>query len=216
MTKSPPKNFPGLKLKYKKLSKLECFEPETDKNEKSQIAKTADNSICELEIPRLSDLPHVSPIYFDRVFQLLSIDDILTIFLAIMSEQKKVIIVSHNTADLVPVIWTLLGFMYPFEWSLPKVPVFFGDEGEDRLSGAVNSPLNTLYGMTNEAFEIAFKEIEELEETMIVDLRYAYCLEEDQKTIKTPKELSKFDVLGLKPITHGLSKVFKECKFCNS
>ena len=61
--------------------------------------------------------------YFDRTFQLLSIDDIMTIFLALMSEEKKLIFVSDNTADLMPVIWTCLGFIYPFEVQITKIPV---------------------------------------------------------------------------------------------
>ena len=61
--------------------------------------------------------------YFDRVFELLSIDDIFTIYTALMTESKKIVFVTRNTADLLPLIWTLMGFMYPFEWVQTKIPV---------------------------------------------------------------------------------------------
>jgi hypothetical protein len=49
----------------------------------------------------------------------------MDIYLCLMSEYKKILFISDNVADLTSVIWTLLGFMYPFEWKRPAIPVLF-------------------------------------------------------------------------------------------
>lgn len=143
------------------------------------------SKVCELQLPTLSELPHVSPIYFDRVFQLMSIEDIMLIYQAIMSEEKRILIVSHNAADLVPIMWTLLGFMCPFEWALPKVPVFWGDESMDTIEGTVNSCFNILVGMTHKAYDRLLRsgDIDYLNDTLIVDLRGVYCTHQKIKMV---------------------------------
>ena len=78
------------------------------------------------------------------MFQLLSIDDILTLYTALMSEEKRIFVVSDNTADLVPVIHTLLSFMYPFEPSLPVEPMKWSPDVDND---------NIITGMTGKIFD---------------------------------------------------------------
>jgi hypothetical protein len=121
--------------------------------------------------------------HFDRTFQLLSIDDIMTIFLALMSEEKKLIFVSDNTADLVTVIWTCLGLMYPFECVISKIPVLIYDQTKDfanqKQSELQNSPQTIVIGMSGEAFDQIINNIENPDITIIVDMRDAYCKSSD-------------------------------------
>ena len=53
---------------------------------------------------------------------MLSIDDIMTEFNTMMTEQN-VVVVSKYHYDLMPIIWTLMSLMYPFEWHLTKLAI---------------------------------------------------------------------------------------------
>lgn len=148
------------KVSYKAFVKdmEEGKQPKKLIEEKDDEKQTKDRyDIIALNIPNHAALPHVSPMYFDRVFELLSIDDIFTIYTALMSENKKIVFVSRNTADLLPVIWTLIGFMYPFEWVQNKIPVMHAgllldNEKDLEQFEILNAPMNQLIGMSEEAY----------------------------------------------------------------
>lgn len=57
----------------------------------------------QIKIPMKNQLPFQNNIYFDRLFQLLSPDDIVSIFTALLTEEKSILIVSRKKFDLMAV-----------------------------------------------------------------------------------------------------------------
>ena len=102
---------------------------------------------------------------FDRVFNLLSVNDIFTLYTALMSEAKKIVFVSSNPQDLLPLNLVLTSFMHPFEWQLPRIPVGIVLEDDRSSSQSSAQLLNSLFplllGFTPETYELALSNIDE-------------------------------------------------------
>jgi hypothetical protein len=58
----------------------------------------------------------------ERLFQLMSVDEVMAMYEVLMSEERSILVVSQSKFDLVAVLTSLLSLMYPFEWQLSCIP----------------------------------------------------------------------------------------------
>lgn len=70
--------------------------------------------------------------FFDKFFSQIRSEEIVAIYTALLSEEKTILVVCDNPNDLVPMVTTLLELMFPFEWSLPRIPFLVVPNLEDK------------------------------------------------------------------------------------
>jgi hypothetical protein len=78
-------------------------------------------------VPSLTQLPYVSPMYYDRFLQMLKVEDIVMLFTLLLSEEKSILIVCREKFDFIPVVLSLMSLMHPFEWPFPVIPFVTSD-----------------------------------------------------------------------------------------
>lgn len=108
-------------------------------------------------------------------------------FTALITEEKTILIVSRRKFDLIAVVQSLFGLMYPFDWQLVAIPFLYSDPDypNEGLFQLINNILNIVIGIHDTAYEdlkrVAEEETEHLSRVMVLDLRGAYCECEDNE-----------------------------------
>ena len=95
-----------------------------DKKNKGKTKPTTLN----MSLPSLEFLPYENPSFYQTLFQILSVAQIIEIFTYLLFE-RSVIIVAHEIENLLPTIFALKSFLYPLRVCM-IIPHLFND-GED-------------------------------------------------------------------------------------
>ena len=73
-------------------------------------------------MPAINKLPYANPKSFDLLFKLLRVDEVVSLYTALMTEEKSILVVSQSKYDLVLIVDALISLMYPFKWELNCLP----------------------------------------------------------------------------------------------
>jgi hypothetical protein len=176
-----PPSIPGITIKYKINSEILKQEINKDvKKDKEKCAHCSKSHVC-LKIPADNKLPYVNQRFYDRFFQLIRVDEIIALYSALMSETKRVLVVCEHQYDLLPIFLTLYDLMYPFEWSLNKIPFLVSnpDHPNLKLFEYINTLQHIILGIHHTAFEgvkekMLNEDPENLKHIIVLDLRYTY------------------------------------------
>lgn len=104
----------------------------------------------ELQIPNDNELPYVNNRFFDRFFRMISVDETIALYTALLTEEKTILVVCDHQNDLIPIVTTLLELMHPFEWSLPRIPFLVVQKVDD-----INNPMGEkVADVNNPMFEM--------------------------------------------------------------
>ena len=57
------------------------------------------------------------------MLQILSLDEIVALFTALLFEQKSILVVCQDKYDALPMITAILSLIYPLEWAFSVVPL---------------------------------------------------------------------------------------------
>ncbi|KAJ6244245.1 receptor mediated endocytosis [Anaeramoeba flamelloides] len=120
------------------------------------------NKINFGSFPLIPDEKHLplSDNDFDTLFTLLSIENIIIIFSALMQE-RKLIFISRSLEYLTPCIFSLLSLLYPFSWPYPLIPILPSDFIE-----VFESPMPYILGCLSSVLELCFPDGDQ----MVIDL----------------------------------------------
>lgn len=90
----------------------------------------------KLQQPPINELPYVNYKFFNVLFQLLSPEDIISIFTLMLLEKSvtlhicyndiKILIISEEVEKLIPIIDSLQNLIYPFQYTT-CIPVLISD-----------------------------------------------------------------------------------------
>lgn len=153
-------------------------------------------------IPAKNKLPFIDYLFYDRMLQILSAEDIVALFSSLLFESKNILLVCQDKYDALPMSTSLMSLIYPFEWSMPVIPLI-KDNPEDENSQEmenINSPQVLIIGVHESQFEEMQGIIDPAnrQATVIVDLRELYDQELGQSYLYDPKDASKLGVPRLK------------------
>lgn len=132
----------------------------------------------ELVIPPDNRLPYTNYSFFDRFFQLIRPEEIVAIYSALLSEEKKILVVCEEQYDIVPIVLTLQELFYPFEWCLPMIPFLVSNPRfpNSQLFELIHHIQSIIIGIHISAYEEMKLKLEDdlsgLEEIVVLDLSY--------------------------------------------
>jgi hypothetical protein len=134
------------------------------------------SSYFELNIPQDNELPYVNTRFFDMFLRTLSSRDIVSIFMALL-EERPILIVCENASDIIPFWKTITDLMYPFEWSLTRIPYLIADPNDfddTAYDLVVNSAQNHIVGLHKSCYNIVKERLTEdtrsIHERIVINL----------------------------------------------
>ena len=142
-------------------------------------AGNSSQSLAEQVIPAQNKLPFIDPCFFDRMLQILPVEEIVALFTALLFEQKSILVVCQDKYDALPVITSVLSLIYPLEWAFAVVPLMKHnplDENNTEMECFLGPP--AIMGIHESQFQTMLDEVFEEDckktETLIIDLRKLY------------------------------------------
>jgi hypothetical protein len=119
----------------------------------------------------------VNPRFFDRFFLLIKTEEIVALYEALLNE-KTILVVCESKHDVLPIVFTLLDLMQPFEWMLSIIPFLYSDEDYPNweLFEMINFPQAIIIGIHKSSFQF-------IQEKMIED--FNYCKQNNKESKMT-------------------------------
>lgn len=114
----------------------------------------------EVKIENENQLPYIDPLFIDRLFKMFSVEDIVTMYTALLFEQDRFLVVFQNQFDALPMMSALTSLMYPLKYHYPittliKKPDNFG-QGEFQVNNSemdnFASPMQIVMGISQEMY----------------------------------------------------------------
>jgi len=117
-----------------------------------------------MTLPPLTCLPYENSSFYQTLFQILSVAQIIEIFTYLLFE-RSVIIVAHDIENLLPVIFALKSFLYPLRVCM-IIPLLFND-GEDFYNNLLSQVVSVISDST--VFGIQFQDLAQVKEYIVDD-----------------------------------------------
>lgn len=111
----------------------------------------------KMTLPAISELPFTNTSHYDKLLNVMQVEDIVRIFTSLLFEER-VLLIMDKKEDLLPVSYALQSLIYPFELCI-FIPYLANDSAneDDTNLNHVQSPISYMIGIIEKDKALALK-----------------------------------------------------------